>query len=254
MKTNSTATTTAPWLTASQPAGEISRPSGIYLVGGEGDPKQDKKTPNNQTSSRWVEPIRDRKDIDKCKEYLKSVFLKAPDGRRKLSAGRDYLLFVVGVNAGLRVSDLIRLQYSDLIGTPGRASLREKKTGKHRRLYSNSSIKEAMELYLTETGISLNPSDPLFVSTKTRQIITDRTAELMIKRATRKCGVAGNYNTHSLRKTFAYQLYMRLTEKGDPLALPKVQKFLNHRNQSDTLRYLGLQQQMEAEMIEDLNL
>ena len=54
------------------------------------------------------------------------------------------------------------------------------------------------------------------------------------------CKLGYNVNTHSLRKSFAFHQFTMLSEKGDILALEKVQKALNHRNSSDTLRYLGI--------------
>ena len=44
-----------------------------------------------------VEPIRDMKKLEKMKKYLKGKSL------------RDYCLFVLGINSGLRVSDLLNL-------------------------------------------------------------------------------------------------------------------------------------------------
>ena len=47
----------------------------------------------------FVEPIRDRKKIAQIKNQLR--------GQRRY---RDLLLFVVGVNTALRISDLLKLQ------------------------------------------------------------------------------------------------------------------------------------------------
>ena len=234
---------------------------GWYIVGDENtDPRfrvitgKGKKTPNNMSINRWVHPIRSTEDINKCKEYLKNDFL-SETGTKKMAAGRDYLLFVLGINFGIRVSDLIRIKYSDIF-LNGKyrdcVNVKEMKTKKIRTLYINESVRNAIDFYLTETGIKYNPNDFLFVNCRTGKQITDRAVEIMIKRVTKECGIEGNYNTHSLRKTFAYHLYMRLQENGDPLALPKVQKMLNHRNQIDTLRYLGLQRDVEMDMMESL--
>ena len=51
-----------------------------------------------------VEPIRDVGDIEKMKSYLLA------------SNYRDYLLFVLGINTGLRISDLLKLKVSDIRG------------------------------------------------------------------------------------------------------------------------------------------
>jgi len=50
-----------------------------------------------------VEPIKNLKKIDDMKKILRAQNL------------RDYLLFLVGINTGLRISDLLRLQMADVI-------------------------------------------------------------------------------------------------------------------------------------------
>lgn len=70
----------------------------------------------------FVQPIRDRKKIETMKKILKSQNI------------RDHCLFVLGINSGLRVSDLLKLTIADVLDERGkvkdRITLREKKTGK----------------------------------------------------------------------------------------------------------------------------
>ena len=68
-----------------------------------------------------VEPIRDMKKLEKMKKYLKGKSL------------RDYGLFVLGINSGLRVSDLLNLKIDDVADKgklKDRIHLIEQKTGK----------------------------------------------------------------------------------------------------------------------------
>ena len=44
----------------------------------------------------FVQPIRDKRKIEEMKEELKK------------NGTRDYLLFVFGINVGLRISDIIK--------------------------------------------------------------------------------------------------------------------------------------------------
>ena len=60
-----------------------------------------------------VEPIRDRKKIKDMKEYLRY--------RREC----DYVLFVLGINTGPRISDLLKLKAEDV--KDGSLLIREKK-------------------------------------------------------------------------------------------------------------------------------
>ena len=51
-----------------------------------------------------VEPIRDRKVIERIEISLKKTNL------------RDYVLFCLGINSGLRISDILKLDVSDVKG------------------------------------------------------------------------------------------------------------------------------------------
>ena len=55
------------------------------------------------TTNLTVEPIRKAKDIKAISRLLKS-------------RPRDYLLWVMGINNGLRAKDLIRIRYSQVEG------------------------------------------------------------------------------------------------------------------------------------------
>jgi len=51
----------------------------------------------------YVEPIRNRKTIDDIKKILKATNL------------RDYCLFTLGINSGLRICDLLNLKIKDVM-------------------------------------------------------------------------------------------------------------------------------------------
>ncbi|TKI26261.1 site-specific integrase, partial [Bacillus mycoides] len=63
----------------------------------------------------FVQPIRDPEQIQHIKEYLRE------------NNERNYILFVMGINTGLRISDILKLKIGDLKGS--HISMREKKTG-----------------------------------------------------------------------------------------------------------------------------
>jgi len=69
----------------------------------------------------YVQPIRDKKALETMKKILKANNL------------RDYCLFVLEINSGLRISDLLILKVSDVYATgkiKDRIVIREKKTNK----------------------------------------------------------------------------------------------------------------------------
>lgn len=204
-----------------------------------------KRIPNNNTEERWVHPIREKDDIKKVSSYLLEKAKNEENQDRKEIAYRNWLLFTIGINVGLRVSDLIDLKWSHFLKSDMKTFVeninkKEKKTGKMKSICPNECIRRAINEYLDATGVKPKRNQYMFLNMRTGERITDAVVEKLIKDFSEKCELDGNYNTHSLRKTYAYQKYMLYVENGDPLALVKVQKDLNHRNSSDTARYLGI--------------
>ena len=201
--------------------------------------------PNPQSEERWVDPIRDKADVERCIEYLKLKVRMAYKKNEKFTSRRNLMLFIVGINIGLRVSDLSALKWSNFFENDMKTFVdarnkKEKKTGKKKLVIPNESIQNVITWYLSETGIRPEYDAPVFVSYNTGKAIGRDPVTNMMKDLQYHLKLKGSYNTHSLRKTNAYQKYMMLVEAGDPLSLPKIQHSLNHRNTSETLRYLGL--------------
>ncbi|WP_157074399.1 tyrosine-type recombinase/integrase, partial [Geobacillus zalihae] len=81
----------------------------------------------------FVQPIRDPEKIAAMKKYLLQ--------RSK----RNYILFVLGINTGLRISDLLQLKKEDLLQT--HLKLREKKTRKEKRIRIPPAIRKELIEY-----------------------------------------------------------------------------------------------------------
>lgn len=71
-----------------------------------------------------VEPIRRKKDLKKIESILRKQSL------------RDLLLFTIGTNCGLRISDILNLDVRD-VQNKDYISITEKKTGKYKRFPIN---------------------------------------------------------------------------------------------------------------------
>ena len=71
-----------------------------------------------------VEPIRRKKDLKKIESILRKQSL------------RDLLLFTIGTNCGLRISDILNLDVRD-VQNKDYISITEKKTGNVSRLIQN---------------------------------------------------------------------------------------------------------------------
>ena len=75
---------------------------------------------------------------------------------------RDYCLFVVGINSGLRISDLLQLTISDVINQgkiKERIRLREKKTNKFKDFPLSEKAKKAIKDYLNTRNYTENLFD-----------------------------------------------------------------------------------------------
>jgi integrase len=188
-----------------------------------------------------VEAIRDKKKIEAVKRY----FL----GGRNY---RDNMLFVMGINTGLRISDLLRLKVSDVLDEKGHfrefVYLREKKTGKEKHFPLNESAREAIDTFLEHNG----PPDPdrfLFASRKgDNKPMTRIRAYQIVNEACRAVGLNIRAGTHTLRKTFGFHAF----KAGVPAEF--LQKVFNHSTASTTLRYIGIEQEDINTFYQALNL
>jgi integrase len=186
-----------------------------------------------------ADPIKDRRFIRSIKAILKDE-----------KSYREYLLFTVGINSGLRVSDLIKLTFADLWTDEGKPQrkvrLKTRKTGAWTEFQINDAIQEAMEFYA--------PGNELGEETDRVFPVTERTVTRWVKHWCEQVGLEGgrNYSAHTLRKTFAYQLWAQNGKTHE--ALTVVQKTLGHKTPGTTLDYLGISREQIEEMQAELNL
>jgi len=166
-----------------------------------------------------VEPIRDKSKIDAVKRILKE------------NGSRDYLLFIMGINCGLRISDILKLKVSD-VKNKEYIELIEKKTGKYKKFPIANSYKSILEDYVADRSMN----DWLFSSQRGGKPITRIQAYRIICSACEKAGINSRIGTHTLRKTFGYHFY---NETKDVALL---QAILNHSAPNITLKYIGINQ------------
>lgn len=191
-----------------------------------------------------IQPLKNPKDIRDMKLALRfgtgSVMGKNPNGLR------NSMIFVFGINTGLRISDIIKARVSDVDGDW--YNVVETKTHKNRHVYIGNIKKDLMQ-YIKSMGLS--GDDWLFPSRKGNYHIQGKSFYKDLKRAARQCEIdPSTVGTHTLRKTFGYHYIKNATLPNgdpDPRALYKLQKMLNHSSPSITMRYIGL----ENDSIED---
>ena len=186
-----------------------------------------------------VMPIKSLEDIQKCKEY----FLKQPSTYRNNHLNlRNYSIFCLNINIGLRASDLLYLKIRDIMCEKNKfkneVSIIESKTGKTKTFNICQNAREAILLYL-ETRPNYQMNEYLFTSKKLKnEPLTPNGLWRIIKKMQNDVGITENLGTHSLRKSFAYQRLMK--HKDDPYYVATIQELLNHSSIAITRKYLGI--------------
>lgn len=185
---------------------------------------------------KFVQPIRSKEKIEQMKEELRK------------NGTRDYLLFTFGINVGLRISDIIKLQVKDLLNTNGtiksHIEITEEKTGKIKRFKINTTLSEELYQYIN----NMNMDDYIFKSRNgINQPITRVRAYVILNQAAKNIGL-DEIGTHTLRKTFGYWFYQQTHD----IAL--LQQLFNHSSPSITLKYIGINQDMLDNALDNFSL
>lgn len=169
-----------------------------------------------------VEPIKELKDIKAIKKLL-------------ADSPRDLALFVLGINTNLRASDLVRLTAGQFRGVPagGEIELREKKTGKLRRITLNRAVVEAVQALLASRPYQ--DGDWLFPGRAGKHINANYVNRL-VKRWCGMINLRGNFGAHTLRKTWGY--HQRVTFGVDA---SRLMLCFNHSSLRQTMDYLCIQ-------------
>jgi len=172
-------------------------------------------------STLKVEPIKNAKDIQTIKKLLSDN-------------PRNYALFVMGINTNLRASDLCRITAGMVryLKPMDELELKEKKTGKFRRITLNTACVDAIRRLL-KSRVFTN-DDQLFQGQ--RGPITPITIYTLVKKWCGDINLQGNYGSHTLRKTWGY--HQRLTYG---VGIPELMVCFNHSSQKQTLDYLCIQ-------------
>lgn len=152
---------------------------------------------------------------------------------------RMYALFIIGINMGLRISDLIKLKFEDI--TPEKkVYLIEKKTQKKKMIKFNKGCQKMVKILEKEYTLQeIIPNGYLFKSyyrkfTKNR---IDRHLSIVsvnksLNTAKNNLNIPYPIGTHSMRKTWAYMVYNGEKEIGI------VMEMLNHSSEKQTLTYI----------------
>lgn len=170
---------------------------------------------------KTVEAIKDEQKILSMKTFLKS------------RSARDSCLFLLGINTGIRIHDLLHLHVRDIMTESGEIlPYLQPSFYTDPPVYLNDNVCSTLQTCIQEGSLQYN--DYLFKSRKTNEPITRQQAYRIINEAAKQSGINDSIGTHTLRKTFGYHAYA----KG--IAISLIQKRLQQSTSSETRHYIGV--------------
>lgn len=170
-----------------------------------------------------VQPIRDKEMVEKIKRYLRD------------KSERNYMLFVTGINTGLRISDILTLKVSD-VKDQYHIAIREGKTQKQKWVRITPHLRREFNEY-----VKGRESDEYLFQSRQRnkdgehQPIGRSMAYQILNEAARHYNLK-NIGTHTMRKTFGYHFYQQQKD------VAMLQHLFNHADPMITKRYIGINQ------------
>ena len=170
-----------------------------------------------------------------------SALLQAVSGQNEK---RDYAILMLFLNCGIRRSELVGLNisdvYEDRIRVVGKGS-------KERLVYLNDACLQALAHYRKARNAlpNLTDKDALFVSKRTGKRLTARRVEQIVARCLQSAGLSGRgFSPHKLRHTAATLMYQGGV---DMLALKEI---LGHESVSTTQIYTHINQQQLRDAVQ----
>lgn len=178
-----------------------------------------------------VEPIRNKDDLKRIINWFYE------NNYPKYAA-----IFMLGINSGLRISDILGLDVGDVF-FKDEVAIREQKTSKYKRF----PLKDEVQDVLNEFCKNRPTEEPLFLGRCGSRLDRSQVYR-MINRACEELGIAANVGTHTMRKTFGYHHYRQFKN------ITLLQTIFNHSSPDVTKRYIGITQDEVNESYQRLNL
>ena len=212
--------------------------------------------------SSEVYSFKSQEEIDKILDVFNKKINSAPTKLKQQQAIRNKLLFKLGINLGIRASDLRTLKWdyffeiknNDLVFKEYYSMQPKKQRKQHKfvKLFFNNTVKESLLDYLKRYPFEHFTRDSLdeyiFPSQKPSKkqdkidncdiAISESTMWSIIKSAAKEAGITQNIGSHSLRKTWGFWVWHDANDKDKMLVV--LQHCFNHSSTQTTMRYIGL--------------
>lgn len=189
-------------------------------------------------TKNYVQPITDYNKINEMAKRLRAS---------KNQGERNYLMFIIGINTGLRISDYLNMRVGQFreICNRGYIILIPQKTDKRRideetgaivgsykkvRIDITDSVKQVILKYIQDK----DDREFMFPSRKGGKPISRQAAWNILDKAAKEVGITDNIGCHSLRKTFGYWHY----QQNHDIRL--LMDIFQHSSEAVTLKYIGV--------------
>lgn len=229
----------------------------LTLVSQKNEPKLTKdgvvkKTHSNKVAGKEAEvyAFRTETEIATMIDILNRHIVNAINSNQKRIAYRNKLLFLIGINIGIRAGDLRALKWSFFLERKDDdlefkemyvlQPEKTKKCKKYVKLFFNQTVKKAITDYLEIYPID-DLDNYLFPSRKGTEPITVAALWQIIKDIAAEAGIKQNIGSHSLRKTWGFWVWHNSEDKNKALVV--LQQCFNHSSTQVTMRYIGLLQE-----------
>lgn len=223
-----------------------------------------KKTKCNKIAGEASEvyAFRTKEEIASMLAVFDRHIKEAPDDNKKQIACRNKLLFVIGINIGIRASDLRTLRYDffynhnedDVLEFKDfyvLQPMKQRKQKKFVKIFFNQTVKTVLNDYVSMYPVD-DLNDYLFSSRKGDEPITVQSLWRIIKDAAIEAGIKQNIGSHSLRKTFGFWAWREAEDKNK--ALVTLQQIFRHSDSLTTMRYIGLMDDEISNMYNSIDL
>lgn len=161
---------------------------------------------------------------------------------------RDYAIITLFLNCGMRLSELIGINLSDINFSEAKMTV-VGKGNKERTIYLNKACMRAIQSYLDvrpKEGIKYDSKNALFLS-KRRERISTRMVQYIVERELKKAGLdTKKYSVHKLRHTAATLMY----QYGN-VDIRALQEILGHESISTTEIYTHVANEQARNALED---
>lgn len=198
----------------------------------------------NKTGKLAVNPVEEletpklKKSLPKYLTLEQSIdLLSKAEGPHK---ERDYCMLVLFLNCGMRLSELVSLNLSDI--RHGSSTLKiTGKGNKERMIYLNDACIDALERYIAVRPKNVIDKNALFISKQNKRI-SPKTVQYIVKKYLAEIDLNGpGFSVHKLRHTAATLMYQH-----GHVDIRVLKDILGHENLGTTQIYTHLSdEQME---------